>query len=292
MESDESKKESQSKKVFVFLESFLLMLLIVYIDYLSPLEVHLTVLLLIPIYFATWYSSFFGGLLISILSAFSLIMDPIFNRKIYPHLWEVFWNITVVLIFFLAFIYLLNRLKNELLKHVKMSHTDHLTGLLNTRAFFNLAEQERVRSVRQVLPLIICFLDFDNFKQINDHFGHMMGDELLMVVASVIRDCVRKKDIAVRLGGDEFAVLFPSMEPEDAVSFIKRLHDAVNQAIQKRGWGVTLSLGIATFYQIPGTLKEIIHQVDLLMYKAKKSGKNRIHSRIFGVPVKAQKIPS
>ncbi len=84
MDIQEHQMGGKVKKSFAFLGSFILMLLITYVDYVSGIEVHLTVLLLIPVYFATWYSSFTGGALLSLLGASSLIMDPLLERKIYP----------------------------------------------------------------------------------------------------------------------------------------------------------------------------------------------------------------
>jgi diguanylate cyclase (GGDEF)-like protein len=276
--------KSNNQKWIFFLGSFLLTLFTIYIDYLSGLEVHLTVLLLVPIYFATWYSGMLSGLLISIVSASSLILDPIVERKIYPHVWEILWNIAAVLIFFTVFVYLLARLKAELAKAVESAHTDNLTGLLNSRAFFEMAEQERLQAIRYGHPLTLCFLDLDNFKQVNDSLGHMTGDELLRIVARALRENIRGSDIAVRVGGDEFAVLFPETGGGEAGVLVAKLHGALNRVLQQRGWPVTASIGMLTFIVVPGTVKEMLHLADIMMYEAKKSGKNRVHSEVLSGP--------
>jgi len=274
----------RNQKAFAVLGSLLLSLLIVYVDYLSGLEVHLTALLLIPVYFASWYGGFRYGISISFLCSSSLLIDPLLERKIYPHLWEVFWNIVALFIFFVAFNYLLIRLKRELDHTRELARTDNLTGLLNARAFFELAEQERAQAVRYGRPLSLCFLDLDNFKQVNDKLGHMIGDELLRIVAETLRKEVRKSDVVVRLGGDEFAVLFPETGPEVADTVVPKLHSAVNLAVQQRGWAVTPSFGTATFYEVPGTVNDMLHHADQVMYEAKREGKNRIKSVVLGVP--------
>ena len=274
-----------NQKAFAVLGSFLLTLLIIYVDYLSGLEVHLTALLIIPVYFAAWYGGPRAGFTLSFLCASSLLIDPLLERKIYPHLWEVFWNMVVLLIFFSVFTYLLARLKRELEHTREMARTDNLTGLLNARAFFELADRERERAIRYGHPLTLCFLDLDNFKQVNDKLGHMTGDELLRIVALALRKNIRVSDTAARLGGDEFVTLFPETgEGEVLEPILQQLHTAVLQAIQRHGWSVTPSIGAATFYEVPGSVNDMLRHADELMYEAKRAGKNRVQARTLGVP--------
>lgn len=290
MESKPHPAASSNQKAFAVLGSFLLTLLIIYVDYLSGLEVHLTALLIIPVYFATWYGGPRAGIAFSFLCASSLLIDPLLERKIYPHLWEVFWNMVVLLIFFSVFTYLLARLKRELEHTREMARTDNLTGLLNARAFFELADQERERAIRYGHPLTLCFLDLDNFKQVNDKLGHMTGDELLRIVAEALRENIRSSDTAARLGGDEFVALFPETGEGDILEpILQQLHGAVLQAIQRHGWTVTPSIGVATFYEVPGSVNDMLHHADELMYEAKRAGKNRVQLRTLGVPPPGRK---
>jgi len=267
----------------MLLLSFSLAGLIIYADYLSGTQVHLTALLLIPVYFASWYSGLAGGLLVSVLCSFSLLVDPLLGRQGDFRLLVVSWNILVLLVFFVSIAYLLTRLRRELDRALETARTDNLTGLLNTRAFFEVAESERVRAIRYGHPLTLCFLDLDNFKQVNDNLGHMTGDELLRIVAHALRRNIRSNDIAVRLGGDEFAVLFPETGGEgELLPLLEKLQASVNQAIHQRGWTVTPSMGVVTFYQVPGDVKELLHEADQRMYEAKRGGKNRIVSASVG----------
>ena len=270
-------KNKKRQQGFMLLLAVFLSLSIMYVDYLFGARVHLTALLLVPVYFASWHSGILGGLFISIPCAFSLLIVPLLENRLDAQLFEVYWNVAILLVFFVSISFLLTRLRRELDRAQVNAHTDNLTGLLNTRAFFELAEFERIRAIRYGHPLTLCFLDLDNFKQVNDNLGHMTGDELLKIVANALRQNIRSTDIAVRLGGDEFAVLFPETGAEgDLTTLLEKLQTTVNYAIQQRGWAVTPSLGVVTFYQVPGDVKEILHEADQRMYEAKKGGKNRM----------------
>ena len=266
----------------VLLGSLLLIGFIDYVDYLIGLEVHLSVLQLFPIFLVTWYTGFRNGLIFSMIGATSLMMDTIFDHKVYSHRWFVFWNMLVLFIFFAVLSYILYLLKNSLVKTRELAQTDGLTGLLNARTFFGLVEEERLRSIRYAHPFTVCFLDLDNFKQINDRLGHLTGDELLRLVAGILKEDARQSDLVARLGGDEFTILFPETGPEVIDALVSKLHRNLSRGFNERGWSVTPSMGVVTFYEIPGTVNDILHKADQLMYTAKKAGKNQIMKEVVG----------
>ncbi|HVZ79858.1 MAG TPA: GGDEF domain-containing protein [bacterium] len=269
-------KAPAHQRFYILFLSLALVFFLIYLDILSGLEVHLTALLLVPVYLATRYSGLGAGILISVLSSLSLLIDPLLERKIYPHLWEVFWNIVVLFIFFAVVSYLSDRLRKESAHNERMAQRDHLTDLLNGRAFFEAAERVRVASIQNGRPFSLCFLDLDEFKKVNDELGHMTGDELLRIVAGAIRGNIREDDMAVRMGGDEFGILFPGAGPEEAQGLVERVREAIRGEMALRGWGVTPSLGVATFYEVPGTVKDMVHHADQLMYRAKTGGKDQV----------------
>ncbi len=163
----------------------------------------------------------------------------------------------------------------------RLSRIDPLTGLANRRAFYEGAEVERARSVRYVRNLSMAYIDLDNFKHVNDQFGHEMGDQLLVVVANILRSGLRQSDMAARLGGDEFAVILPETDHLGACRATSKLHELLTQAMQDNDWPVTFSMGVVTFESLPATTEEMIQKADELMYTVKHSGKNRIATSIF-----------
>ena len=158
----------------------------------------------------------------------------------------------------------------------RLSRLDPLTGLANRRAFYEGAELERQRAVRYGRNLSMAYIDLDNFKQVNDNFGHKAGDQLLVTVAIILRSDLRPSDLAARLGGDEFAVVLPETDELGARRATSKLHVLLTQAMQDNDWPVTFSMGVVTFNSIPETVEQMVHKADELMYTVKHGGKNRI----------------
>jgi diguanylate cyclase (GGDEF)-like protein len=159
---------------------------------------------------------------------------------------------------------------------------DPLTGALNRRSFFDLAEYEIHRSHRYALPFTAVYIDLDNFKEVNDSLGHRTGDEVLFTVVSTIRANIRSTDILGRFGGDEFVILLPETFDESARNFLKQLHDHLNAAVSAKNWPVTFSIGAATYIETPESIDVVVQQVDELMYSVKRSSKNRLLHMEFG----------
>ncbi len=160
---------------------------------------------------------------------------------------------------------------------------DPLTNLYNRRHFLALAEQEWKRASRYGHPFSVLMLDLDDFKQINDHYGHATGDQVLIAVAGMIQGSLRKVEIAGRYGGDEFAVILPETPTEKGLIVGRRIHDKVADKSIKTNKGVihiTVSIGIAGLSsgaQNPiKSLEELLHQADQALYHSKGSGKNHV----------------
>ena len=129
---------------------------------------------------------------------------------------------------------------------------DPLTGLLNHRSFHKRLEEEADRAQRQNAPLAIAVLDLDNFKFFNDAYGHLVGDEVLRVVANVLKTCCRSYDTLARYGGDEFALLMPGTSRAEAPALAERLRLRLEEAVYKptdseTAIPLTMSMGIAVF---------------------------------------------
>jgi diguanylate cyclase (GGDEF)-like protein len=124
-------------------------------------------------------------------------------------------------------------------------------------------------------------MDIDNFKFVNDSFGHSAGDSLLRLVAETIRNNIRESDVIARLGGDEFAILMPETGYESARKIITRVQQRLLDVMQKKGWAVTFSQGVITFTIPPNSIDEMVKNADELMYTVKNEGKNSTRYEIF-----------
>jgi diguanylate cyclase (GGDEF)-like protein len=158
----------------------------------------------------------------------------------------------------------------------KLARTDPLTGLPNRRAFLERISDELARARRNAAPVCIAYLDVDNFKTLNDHRGHLEGDEFLRHIANAIRETVRTTDVAARLGGDEFAVLFTDAKRIAIEPLAHRLLARV-RALGERYPGLDLgaSVGMAWFDAPPESPEVLLKTADRAMYEAKSAGKHR-----------------
>ncbi len=162
----------------------------------------------------------------------------------------------------------------------QLAITDPLTRLYNRRYFFNLARVELERAKRYGTDLSFIMLDIDDFKRVNDTYGHLIGDEVLMAVSEVIRNTIRKVDLAARYGGEEMVILLPATTQEAALVSAERLRLAVEElkvAVNGNSVSVSISLGVSSFEQrqdIP--ISKLLDQADQAMYLSKQDGKNRV----------------
>jgi diguanylate cyclase (GGDEF)-like protein len=159
--------------------------------------------------------------------------------------------------------------------------TDELTGLANIRAFTSILDRELERSRRFDSPLGLVMLDIDDFKQVNDSYGHQQGDEVLAQVASVLRSLSRDLDAPARYGGEELAVVLPQTDSDGAALLAERMREAVEalQVPRVRGGGslgVTASFGVASVPDAAADRGSLIAAADAALYRAKRNGKNRV----------------
>ena len=165
-------------------------------------------------------------------------------------------------------------------KYQRFASTDALTGLHNRGWLDDAFDREIKRSERDELPLALIMIDVDNFKNYNDEFGHLAGDQVLIKVAESIRSPLRPNDLVARFGGEEFAVLLPETTVDNARIIAERLRERVFEVDpglldDKQLPAVTISLGIAG--RQPGySLDMIIAAADVAMYHAKRNGRNRV----------------
>ncbi|NVJ59517.1 MAG: EAL domain-containing protein [Gammaproteobacteria bacterium] len=162
----------------------------------------------------------------------------------------------------------------------KSAHYDPLTGLPNRALLEDRMEQNIASCKRRNQYLAVVFIDLDGFKEINDTYGHNIGDELLCHIASKIQGCLRKSDTVARFGGDEFVVLINELNSvDDSKSVLEKIHKAVSESasIQYKDIRITASIGVTTYPRDSSNYAHLIRHADQAMYIAKNSGKNSIH---------------
>ena len=156
-----------------------------------------------------------------------------------------------------------------------IAYYDALTGVYNRQKLYEVFEEEIVRSHRYGNPLSIALIDIDNFKSFNDTYGHLTGDEILIMVAENVNTQVRESDIFARWGGEEFVILFKETSAQKALIVSKKLKDEIQKTEHPTAGHITASFGI-TEYISGDTIKTILKRCDEALYRAKTDGRNRV----------------
>ena len=160
----------------------------------------------------------------------------------------------------------------------QLATRDGLTGLANRRCFDNTLYAEWQRALRQQQPLSLLMVDVDNFKQYNDAYGHLGGDECLQRIAKAVASEMRTNDLVARYGGEEFAVILPNQSLKGAAIVAERIRCRVEQLhMPNLGHVVTVSIGAATALAAPDNdSSQLVAAADSALYRAKHMGRNRI----------------
>jgi diguanylate cyclase len=157
-----------------------------------------------------------------------------------------------------------------------LSSTDELTTLANRRQGLAAAEYVLSSHHRHGRPAVLVVVDIDRFKEINDRFGHPVGDQVLRDVANILRECTRATDTPARYGGDEFLIVLPETDLHGATELAQRIRDhlAAAQMAQRPGLRFSVSLGAAEVYRDMANVEDWIQQADAALYNAKTSGRD------------------
>jgi diguanylate cyclase len=172
----------------------------------------------------------------------------------------------------------IRKLQQELVKLSDTVRTDQLTGVLNRRGLDEALKVEIARAQRSQTKLSVAFIDIDNFKTMNDTYGHDVGDRALQHLAKLMQDTVRPTDVVSRLGGEEFVVLLPDTNIDEAVITVTRLQRALTKTLfmqNNQKLLITFSAGISLL-KTGESEASVIGRADQAMYLAKKTGKNRV----------------
>jgi diguanylate cyclase (GGDEF)-like protein len=174
------------------------------------------------------------------------------------------------------------KIKNDQDELQRLATYDSLTGLYNRRKFSSSLQEEIARYRDESNALSLLIIDLDHFKNINDTYGHQVGDEALRIVSKVVNDHIRRDDISARYGGEEIAVILPRTSNKDAAVLAERIRKAIEtQGIEYetgKTLYVTASIGVATLKSRTGTDNELIRSADAALYAAKRDGRNCVRN--------------
>jgi len=182
---------------------------------------------------------------------------------------------------------IVNRQKNEIeyrksqQEHFEtLAFTDALTGAVNRHQFNKVLADEIKRADYDQLPLSIMLLDIDHFKQVNDNFGHGVGDEVLIMFYRACKVAVRASDVVARIGGEEFVIILPKTQEKNAYQFAERLRERIQQlelVVDEHTIDLTVSIGVSQWRKDSfSSAEEFVESADKLLYQAKNSGRNRV----------------
>lgn len=193
-----------------------------------------------------------------------------------------YWNAAIRLGYFVVFAWILSALRRAHDRERRLARHDGLTGIANRQAFAELTLGEIARSRDSGNPMSLAYIDCDNFKTVNDRFGHGAGDAVLRETALLLSARLGPAGAVARIGGDEFAVLLHATGAAQARALLERLHADLADLARRHGWPVTYSIGIATYLSPPADFESAIRASDRLMYQVKTAGKDGIAQAVFG----------
>jgi diguanylate cyclase (GGDEF)-like protein len=286
----ESPRPAEFPQVVLFLTSLGLLFTVCLFDRLAGNINAFSFFYLIPIYAAAWYVGATAGVTIAVFSyALMALVDAGFDAAVTLRGLRDSSSISILLFFVLSAL-VTTRLRIAFRREHDLSSHDSLTGVFNRREFFLLAEVERLRAIRYARAITLVFIDLDEFKNVNDRFGHAAGDALLLTVAKTLKVCVRGTDLVARLGGDEFILLLEETDAEAAQRIVVKLREGLSDQLAQTSCPVTASMGVITFATPPASVDEMVHAADDLMYTAKRSGGDRAIFRISQHPFSGNDI--
>lgn len=272
---------SQLPKIAIFFIGAVCILVLAFLDFVTGYEATLVLFYVFPIAMVAWYGGIHLAIITSVLSAALWAVSTQLAGQTYSHDLFFLWNSGVRLGFFLIICGLLVKLKSYVEKERLLSLTDSLTNIANRRAFDEFTKHELSRARRFSQPVTIVYLDVDNFKYINDHLGHTVGDTLLQKVATVLRNNARVSDVVARIGGDEFCILLTETDSHRASEIVQRIKHVLTIEMQINAWPVGFSIGVLTCTNTVLSVDEMVNKADELMYRVKNSGKDAISYSIY-----------
>lgn len=249
------------------------------LDYFTGNELTLSLFYLIPIVWATWAVDQRTGLFMSFISGLTLLGAETAAGQTYSHPLFYLLNTLIRTLFYVVVVYLVTELQKSRKEEQLAARTDFVTGAVNARYFNELLQMEISRIRRYPHPITLVYVDVDNFKLINDLFGHKIGDDVLRCIATELKTQLRVTDTVARMGGDEFVMLLPSTRQAEARVVISKVYTNLMEKMRQRNWPVTFSMGAVSCEFSPYSAEQLVNMADELMYEVKNSTKNNVRFR-------------
>jgi diguanylate cyclase (GGDEF)-like protein len=266
---------------FVLLTGSLILVLIAYFDMVLSYEFGFALFYIIPILYVSWYSGQKLGLFFSCIAAGLWFFVDYYQGHPYEHQYAMLWNTMMRWGIFSLVAYLVSRTHHEMNAVGMLAQKDALTGLYNRRGILSFTQQEIDRTNRYKHAFALVLIDLNQFKMINDVYGHRHGDRALKHVAILLQKNIRQTDVAGRIGGDEFVLLLLDINQEEAVGLVKKIQDEMHAHASKRKKLVaSFSAGVLLCGPTKLCALELINQADDLMYQAKNHRKIQVISTI------------
>jgi diguanylate cyclase (GGDEF)-like protein len=252
-----------------------------YTDYVTGIELSLSLFYLIPITMAAWALGKNAGLNLSVLCATTWLITNLLAGLFLPNTFIGMWNTLIRFGFYATVTILLTELRHALEEESLLANTDPLTGAMNRRSFNDIAEKKMIIAEVNRRTYTMVYIDLDNFKAVNDTLGHAIGDLVLKSVVDTVYKQIRATDLLARLGGDEFAILLTEIDQEQAKPIVERLQLSLLENMRTNNWNITFSIGVLTVLSMPESADKLVTLTDALMYEVKSKGKNAIQYSTF-----------
>jgi len=216
--------------------------------------------------------------MISVVCIVILAVIALYEAPEEIYLMHLFWILAVVL-FGLFSAYIFERLNKKIfidkIKLEKLAVTDNLTGLFNRMKFDEIMQNEIVRSKRFEHTFGFLMIDIDHFKNVNDAYGHQIGDVVLKGIADIIKENIRSTDLLFRWGGEEFVVICLEANKNGVLNLAENIRLKIQEHIFNKVGSKTVSIGVSLFEQNDESFS-VIKKADKALYRAKSSGRNRV----------------